>query len=439
MIARSLQARLKPAGEAGRARVLVRREWVGGARGLVPLLVLTTVGVADGGFLPRTWRLATIALLALAGAALLARDRIAVSRLEGGVLAALAGLAAWTAASGWWGRPSTSHVEAERDVVYLAAVLAVVVVAERRSLTQLVVGTLGGITGVCAYGLGKYLIAPPPLDPSEGKLLFQPLGYANALGIFAAIGIVLSVGLALAARERRARAATLAPLAVLVPTLYFTSSRGAVVGLAIGLVAVLCAAGRLSGRAVAVATLTLALVAAAVFAASSGARARIADDNRPDYWKVAWTDFERNPGLGSGAGTFSDYWLHYREIDSFARDAHNLYIESLAELGPLGLALVLLALGLPLVRLRGRRDPVLAAAAGGYVAFVVHAGLDWDWEVPAVTLAGLFCGAALLVGGRPDGLPPLSGRARLALLLVALALGVLAAVRLETGPASPIV
>ena len=63
-------------------------------------------------------------------------------------------------------------------------------------------------------------------------------------------------------------------------------------------------------------------------------------------------------------------------------DAHSLYLETLAELGLVGLALLVLALAPPLVA--GFRG-VEAAATGGYVAFLIHAGLDWDWELPAVT------------------------------------------------------
>ena len=31
------------------------------------------------------------------------------------------------------------------------------------------------------------------------------------------------------------------------------------------------------------------------------------------------------------------------------------------------------------------------------MAFLVHAGVDWDWELPAVGLAGLACLAAVLL------------------------------------------
>jgi len=54
-----------------------------------------------------------------------------------------------------------------------------------------------------------------------------------------------------------------------------------------------------------------------------------------------------------------------------------------------------------------------------------------------VTLAGLLCGSALLVAARRGDAPALSGRTRAALLVPALALAVVALVRLRTGPALP--
>jgi hypothetical protein len=82
-----------------------------------------------------------------------------------------------------------------------------------------------------------------------------------------------------------------------------------------------------------------------------------------------------------------------------------LYLESLSELGVLGLALVVGVLLVPLAAaLRARRHALLPTALAGYAVFLVHAGVDWDWEMPVVTLAGLFCAAALLVAARPpDG------------------------------------
>ena len=63
---------------------------------------------------------------------------------------------------------------------------------------------------------------------------------------------------------------------------------------------------------------------------------------------------------------------------------------------------------IPLVALgKARRHPLASAAAGAYVAFLVHTGVDWDWELAAVTLTGLSCGAAILVAARRDASPRL--------------------------------
>ena len=59
-------------------------------------------------------------------------------------------------------------------------------------------------------------------------------------------------------------------------------------------------------------------------------------------------------------------------------------------------ALVLGALAAPFLALPRLRDRTYAAPlAGAYAAFVVHAGVDWDWELPTVTIAALACAAGL--------------------------------------------
>jgi O-antigen ligase len=118
-------------------------------------------------------------------------------------------------------------------------------------------------------------------------------------------------------------------------------------------------------------------------------------------WTAAWHDAEAHPFLGSGAGTFERFWLQHRTSGEKVRDAHSLYLETLAELGPIGLALLVAVLALPAVAaVRTRRRRLIAPAFGAYIAFLVHAGIDWDWEMPAVTLLGLFCGAAMLLAVR---------------------------------------
>ena len=104
---------------------------------------------------------------------------------------------------------------------------------------------------------------------------------------------------------------------------------------------------------------------------------------------MALADARAHPALGSGAGTYHQAWVERRPTANEAQDAHSLYLEVLAELGPIGLLLLAGTLALPFVRGRG-------LALGAYAAFVVQAGVDWEWELPAVTLAGLLCGVAAL-------------------------------------------
>src|SRR5439155_13423874 len=127
-------------------------------------------------------------------------------------------------------------------------------------------------------------------------------------------------------------------------------------------------------------------------------------NRRCGLWRLAWENAGDHPWLGSGAGTYERYFLKHQPADvSFVRDAHGLYIETLSELGPLGLALLVTALAIPLfVAARMRRHPLVPAAAAAYTAFLIHALVDWDWEVPAVMLAGLLCGGAILIAGRQD-------------------------------------
>lgn len=125
-------------------------------------------------------------------------------------------------------------------------------------------------------------------------------------------------------------------------------------------------------------------------------------NGRADFWRLAWEDAKGHSVLGAGAGTYERYFLAHQPRDvGRVRDAHGLYIETLAELGPVGLLLLVGALVLPLAALgAARKHRLVPAAAGAYVAYLVHTGVDWDWELPAVTLTGLLCGSAILVASR---------------------------------------
>lgn len=139
-------------------------------------------------------------------------------------------------------------------------------------------------------------------------------------------------------------------------------------------------------------------------------------NSRSDYWGVALRAAKAEPLLGTGAGTFELRWYRDRPGHGTVRDAHNIYLEVLAELGPVGLVLLVTALAAPLAALSLTRDPLAAAGGAAYAAYLAHAGLDWDWELPAVTLAAFACGASVIASARTAAAKPLRPRIRAAAL-----------------------
>jgi tetratricopeptide (TPR) repeat protein len=153
---------------------------------------------------------------------------------------------------------------------------------------------------------------------------------------------------------------------------------------------------------------------------------------RTDLWEVAWADYRADPVVGSGAGTYEQYWNLNRPTAHIVRDAHSLYLETLAELGAVGLGILLVALGAPLLAaVRARREPLAVAAIGAYVAYLVHAAVDWDWELTGLSLCALGCAVALLALRTPRGAPLVPGVAlRTGAAIAAIGLAAIASVGL---------
>src|SRR5215207_4521812 len=157
--------------------VLKRRQisWIEALPAIATFGVVLIVGLAGGGFFPRTWRLTLLALLLLSAAALVARDRITFRRREWVALTAFGALTAWTAASSEWSSlPTGSLIESERTLLYTVGLLTVLVGVAASSLPHILLGALAGVTGVSAYALGRHVLSPPPLDPFQGTHLHEP-------------------------------------------------------------------------------------------------------------------------------------------------------------------------------------------------------------------------------------------------------------------------
>jgi hypothetical protein len=123
-------------------------------------------------------------------------------------------------------------------------------------------------------------------------------------------------------------------------------------------------------------------------------------EGRFELWDVALDSYREDRFHGTGAGTFAVAWNKNRESGSHVENAHSLYLETLGELGLVGFILLVTAIGLILgafaYRARGPDRAMFAALLAAGLVWAVHAGVDWDWQMPAVTLwLFAFGGAAL--------------------------------------------
>ncbi len=472
---------------------------------LVPPALVVALALDQGGFDPSAWVWSGALAAWAAATAAVAWRELELSRVALTWLASACAVLGWVTASWLWSdRRVQTVLEARRTALYAAAVLALVVLVRRGTVGHALVVTHAAIVTTVVYALARYLTEARTVDPFEGALLAQPLGYANALAVLAAMGLLLGTGFTALAHDPRARAAAAATVPVLAAALPLTHSRGAAVALVAGVIVVVTCtddatpfvrAGALVAPGAALAALAAALsglsdtsaspqrhtgwlIAAVTVACAAGtalAAARVPPATRPrrgvprlalavalalgavagvvrtgstepraSLWRVAWHQFESHAAFGSGAGTFALAWARSGLIETRggALDAHSLYLETLSELGLVGLMLLLVFLALPLLRVSKLRTGHAPVAAGAYVVFLVHAGLDWDWELPAVVLAGLCCAAAALAAcdDQPRAVPT-RGRALIMALALALGAACLAGARSpsEPGVARPLV
>ncbi len=139
-------------------------------------------------------------------------------------------------------------------------------------------------------------------------------------------------------------------------------------------------------------------MAASAPSAITSARLSVSSSDRVQGARAALRLVERRPLTGAGPGRAALFWADANGRTLTARYVHNEYLQVLAELGVVGLALLLVFLAL-VARMvwRGRQvagtPATWAAVVAALVAVAVHSGLDFLWHLPAIPLT-----AALLVG-----------------------------------------
>ena len=451
----------------------MRSDW---AAGLGAFVLVAALGLDEGGYPSSAWGWSSVVLLGVL-AVILARGARMPRPAALVAIGALAALTAWQAASILWSsHVSASILEVERTLTYVG-VVAVFVLAG--SAPAVPAGVLAAATLLCGYGLARFEDGErlaEPIGYANGVGILAVMGLllsvalatravrtgfacaaAAAVPILAASlyltfsrGAWLALGVGLAATvaigPQRLRLAAIA-LALAVP-----ATLAAAAAEQLALVVALCAVAAAiplglraapapppaarTAFAVVLAVIPVLVVVAALakvggpqaawdsFRAAptpthGQASARVFDlsgRNRADYWSVAWHSYEDDPLLGAGAGTYARTWLRERPVPQPVTDAHSLYLETLAELGPIGLVLLLTALAAPFA---GYRSPWAAATLAPYTAFLAHAAQDWDWELAAVTVAGLLCGIAAIAGQAGSRIPRLPAVLPAALCLAA--------------------
>jgi hypothetical protein len=194
-----------------------------------------------------------------------------------------------------------------------------------------------------------------------------------------------------------------------------------------------------------------AVLATAVAAAVAGDLPRVADDrwhdfrtqqgidagsrfstgggNRYDFWRVALDEWRDHPVAGVGAGNYDVRYLRERKSDEVVRQPHSVELQTLAETGLVGGALLLalagvVAAGILAGARRARHDAVaggaVVAALGVVTLFAAQTSADWLHLLPGLVFVAL-AAVAVLVGMLGDGRTVAPARRRLVAAAVGLA------------------
>jgi hypothetical protein len=319
------------------------------------------------------------------------RDALAAAVVVIGVLAAASGWVgvAWRITpwaledQGLWRAATTlTYANAAAGLLVPLALLAVARLATRPGVLAiaaaclLLIGASATVSrgGALALAVGAAVLATL-LGPGRTLRAAGPptLGAAVALA-----GLAPFMAAGSPPRPALAAAALMVGVAVAVGASYLHSRL-----LALGLAAAVLAAG---------AILAIGDRGSNAAATAASTRLTIASPDRAAAARAALQLAAERPLTGTGPDRAVLTWVQNNHRVT-SRYVHNEYLQVLAELGFVGLALlVILLASLAWTIWRGRpHAPSTAAWAGataGLVALAVHSALDFLWHLPAIPLAG---------------------------------------------------
>jgi O-antigen ligase len=263
----------------------------------------------------------------------------------------------WAMLSLAWAKSPAAGVGAVASWALVLLLLPIVYAAirTRRHALWLVAILAAGATSAALYAM--LFARPDALAEGTSRLSGAGLD-ANYLASLLVSGVVLTTAVAMVRTlPAIARICAAGATVVVLVALIDTVSRGGMVGLGAAMIAAFVFAGRGRRLAMFIVIASFALLVVGYYAtvASPAARQRITSyqdrgSGRVDIWTVGWRMVEAHPITGVGTGNFpntaTDYLfrpgaLFSRYIVDQPHAAHNLYLQVLAELGVVGLALFL--------------------------------------------------------------------------------------------------
>lgn len=137
------------------------------------------------------------------------------------------------------------------------------------------------------------------------------------------------------------------------------------------------------------------------------ARLASVESQRYEYWRVGLDAFADHPLNGTGAAGFRVEWVRERPAPDTALEVHSLPLEMAVELGLVGLlgfGLMIGGIGAAAARALRRDDLLAPGAAAAATVFILHAAIDWDWQLPAVTLPAIVLAGGLIAASEPEPL-----------------------------------
>jgi UDP-GlcNAc:undecaprenyl-phosphate/decaprenyl-phosphate GlcNAc-1-phosphate transferase len=127
--------------------------------------------------------------------------------------------------------------------------------------------------------------------------------------------------------------------------------------------------------------------------------------NRYDYWRIAWHAWAAHPLGGVGAGNYARPYFQQRATTEDVDQPHSLELQSLSELGIVGLLLLAcFVAGVVWGAVRMSRSAassqllrgLLVGGLGAFAAWLVQASVDWMQLLPGLTAIALVGATALL-------------------------------------------